>query len=129
MNALLAQLDRRLARRGEPIYLQCSVGSPYSSVQIRMPALVRTLTVEQLIGSITQTNFFIICSPTDILKQQWPGGKTPPSTPRHHLARLILVSRPRDDVCIVLGTAQSRAARGVRLRSTRAIRIEINVLG
>jgi hypothetical protein len=77
MNALLAQLDRRLARRGEPIYLRRTVGTTNQSyVQIRMPAIVRALTVEQLIGGITQQNFFIICSPSDILKQQWPGGQT-----------------------------------------------------
>src|SRR6266508_2471564 len=82
MNALLAQLDRRLAQRGEPIYLrrQVNAGVANTYVQIRMPALVRALTVEQLIGSVTQQNFFIITSPTEIYRQQWPGGKTPAAT-------------------------------------------------
>src|SRR6266511_6425037 len=79
MNSLLAQLDRRLARRGEPIYLrrQVNAGVANTYVQIRMPAIVRALTVEQLIGNITQQNFFIITSPTEIYRQQWPGGFTP----------------------------------------------------
>jgi len=49
MNALLAQLDRRLARRGETIYLRRAVGTTNQSyVQCELKAIVRALTVEQL---------------------------------------------------------------------------------
>lgn len=81
MNRLLAQLDRRLNQRGEDIILRRTVGtSMQSNVDCRIPAIVRALTVEQLIGSVTQQNFFLIISPTHITKAQWPGGRTPAVT-------------------------------------------------
>ena len=72
MNRYLALLDRRLEQRGELIYLQLTVDQ--SAVQCAIPAIVRALTVEQLIGGITinQQNFFLIISPTHINLQQWP---------------------------------------------------------
>ena len=45
-----------------------------------MRAIVRALTVEQLIGNITQQNYFVIISQTGIIKAQWPGGKTSAAT-------------------------------------------------
>jgi hypothetical protein len=65
MNAELAKLDRRLARRGETIYLRRTVGTTNQSyVQCELKAIVRALTVEQLIGNITQQNYFVIISQT-----------------------------------------------------------------
>jgi hypothetical protein len=73
MNRLLSQLNRRLDRRGEPVWLQRTTGA--SNVRAEVPAIVRALTVEQLIGSITQQNLFIIISPTHLFdRKQWPGG-------------------------------------------------------
>lgn len=81
MNTLLAQLDRRLERRGEIVVLRkrTQAGSTGSFVDANVPAIVRALTVEQLIGMVTQQNFFLIISPTHLLRQQWPGGRTPPA--------------------------------------------------
>ena len=130
MNSLLAQLDRRLARRGEPIYLrrQVNAGVANTYVQIRMPAIVRALTVEQLIGGITQQNFFIICSPTDILKQQWPGGKTPAAT-----GGIIAPSDTRipttSDVIFVRGAQKAIQRVAPVFDKGTCIRLEISVLG
>ncbi len=129
MNALLAQLDRRLARRGEQIYLRRTVGtSNQSFVQCRVPALVRALTAEQLIGGITQQNFFIICSPTHILEQQWPGGKTPSAT-----GGIIAPSDPRiptsNDTLWLRGTSKAVQRVAPVFDRGECIRIEINVLG
>lgn len=78
---MLAQLDRRLDRRGEDVVLRRWVGTQNRSyVECVVPAIVRALTVEQLIGTITQQNFFIIISPTNLLRQQWPGGQPPSVT-------------------------------------------------
>jgi hypothetical protein len=128
MNALLAQLDRRLAQRGEPIYLRRSSGALISYVQIKMPAIVKPLTVEQLLGSITQTNFFIICSPTDILKQQWPGGKTPASTIAITGATDIRLPTTNDAV-YVRGAQRSIQRVAPIFDRGECIRLEINVLG
>ena len=52
-----------------------NAGPTNSYVQCEIPAIVRALTEQQLIGGITQQQFFLITSPTHILRQQWPGGK------------------------------------------------------
>lgn len=130
MNALLAQLDRRLARRGEPIYLrrQVNAGVVKTYVQIRMPAIVRALTVEQLIGSITQQNFFIVTSPTEIYRQQWPGGKTPAAT-----GDIIAPSDPRipntNDKLFLRGAEKAVQRVAAVFDKGVCIRLEINVLG
>jgi hypothetical protein len=73
MNRLLSQLNRRLDKRGEPVWLQRTTNG--SNVRAEVPAIVRALTVEQLIGNITQQNLFIIISPTHLFdRKQWPGG-------------------------------------------------------
>lgn len=131
MNALLAQLDRRLARRGETIQLRRTVGtSNQSYVQCELPAIVRALTVEQLIGNITQQNFFLIISPTHIIRQQWPGGKTPGAASS---GGIIAPSDPR-----IPNTTDSVYVRGMQKVVQRVapvfdrgkcIRIELTVLG
>ena len=79
MNALLAQLDRRLDRRGEIIWIDRSAGTGNNAwVRAKVPAFVQALTREQLIGSITQQNLFIIISPTHLFeREKWPGGLVP----------------------------------------------------
>jgi hypothetical protein len=129
MNALLAQLDRRLARRGEQIYLRRTVGSSNQSfVQCRIPALVRALTVEQLIGNITQQNYFIICSPTHINEQQWPGGKTPAAT-----GGIIAPTDPRlpitTDTVFLRGASKAMVRVAPVFDRGECIRIEFYVLG
>lgn len=129
MNALLAQLDRRLARRGEPIYLRRKVGTTTQSfVQCRIPAIVRALTEDQLIGGITQQNFFIICSPTEILRQQWPGGKPPAAT-----GGIVAPTDPRiptaSDEVLLRGAIKAIQRVAPVFDQGVCIRLEINVLG
>jgi hypothetical protein len=131
MNSLLAQLDRRLARRGEPIFLQRKVGTtPQSLVQCEVPAIVRALTVEQLIGAITQQNFFIIISPTDILRAQWPGGKTAAAGSQ---GGIIAPADPRfpstSDFIFLRGSQKSVQRVAPVFDRGACIRVEINVLG
>ncbi|QOZ52873.1 hypothetical protein [Bradyrhizobium sp. CCBAU 53338] len=76
MNRLLSQLNRRLDKRGEPVWLQRATSG--TNVRAEVPAIVRALTAEQLIGNITQQSLFIIISPTHLFdRKQWPGGVTP----------------------------------------------------
>jgi hypothetical protein len=129
MNALLAQLDRRLARRGETIYLRRTVGTTNQSyVQCGLKAIVRTLTTEQLIGNITQTSFLLLTSPTDIIKAQWPGGKTPAAT-----GGIISPSDPRIPITsdfVYLRGAQKVVQRVAPVFDRgKCIRIELTVLG
>lgn len=130
MNQLLAQLDRRLAHRGENVVLRRRVqaGSTGSFVDAVVPAIVRALTVEQLIGSITQQNFFIIVSPTHLLRQQWPGGKPPAAT-----GGLIEPTDPRipntSDVVYVRGAQRAVGRVAPVFDSGECIRIELSVTG
>jgi hypothetical protein len=78
MHPLLSQLNRTLKRRGETVWLQRSTAANNTRVRAKVPAIVQALTREQLIGSITQQNLFIIISPTYLYGiSQWPGGFTP----------------------------------------------------
>lgn len=130
MNPLLAQLDRRLKQRGEPIYLrrQVNAGVANTYVQIRMLGIVQALTVQQLIGGITQQNFVIITSPTEIYRQQWPGGKTPPAT-----GSIIAPSDFRipttNDALFVRGAQRAIQRVAPVFDRGEMIRLEINVLG
>jgi hypothetical protein len=70
-----AALDRALARAGEPIVLRRVVGTnPQTWFDVTCQASVRGYRPEQLIGGITQTDSFVILSPTQILDAQWAGG-------------------------------------------------------
>ena len=129
MNALLAQLDRRLARRGETIYLRRTVGTVNQSyVQCELKAIVRALTVEQLVGAISQQNYFLIISPMGIIKAQWPGGKTPAA-----MGGIIAPSDPRipltSDIVYLRGSQKAVQRVAPVFDRGECIRIELTVLG
>lgn len=64
MSRYANQLDRRLARHGEEIALRRRVGTTNQSfVECRIPAIVKTLAAEQMIGGLTQINYLIVVSP------------------------------------------------------------------
>ena len=129
MNALLAQLDRRLARRGETIYLRRSVGTANQSfVQCELKAFVRALTIEQLVGAIVQQQFFLITSPTFIYRAQWPGGKPEPAK-----GGIIEPSDFRipntNDVVFVRGAQKAVQRVAPVFDRGECIRLELTVLG
>lgn len=131
MNTLLAQLDRRLARCGETIYLRRTVGTQNQSyVQCELPAIVRALTTEQLIGGVTQTNYLLLISPTHIIKAQWPGGKVPgvPSS-----GGIIAPSDPRipltTDFVYLRGSQKAVQRVAPMFDRYECIRIELTMLG
>lgn len=136
MNHLLAQLDRRLNRRGENIILRKRTlsGSTGSNVDCTVPAIIRALTREQLIGGISQQNFFLIISPTHILRAQWPGGR-PPAAPGSFTAPGSLID-PADpsiplvnDQVIFRGRTQSIQRVAPVFDSGECVRIELSVIG
>jgi hypothetical protein len=68
---LLAQLDRRLNRRGQVIdVFRGIVSTP--TITVSVPAIVRMLAQEQLVAGLSQQNAMIIISPTHLKDQQWP---------------------------------------------------------
>ncbi len=131
-NRLLAQLDRMLDRRGEMVLLRRQVGTApnQSFVQAKIPAIIRTLTMQQIIAGISATNYMLIVSPTHINQQKWPGGKTSVVVPGSIVDPL--------DVRIPLATSDQILMRGGFRVATRVapifdagvcIRIEMNVVG
>jgi hypothetical protein len=132
VNPLLAQLDRRLDRRGETVVLRSrtQAGSTGSYVDAALPAIVRALTVEQLIGSITQQNFFVIISPTHLFRAQWPGGQVPTAGAA---GGLIDSSDPRipstSDALFVRGMQRAIQRVAPVFDSGECIRIELSVQG
>ncbi|MEJ6783770.1 hypothetical protein [Aminobacter sp. Piv2-1] len=130
MNRFLAQLDRRLEARGEDIVLRkrTQAGSTGSFVDATVPAIVRALTVEQLIGLVNQQHFFLIISPTHINRAQWPGGRTPTAT-----GSLIDPADPRipttSDQVILRGAVKAIERVAPIFDAGECIRIELSVLG
>jgi hypothetical protein len=131
MNTLLAQLNRRLEKRGEPVWFERFSGTGVNrpSVRAKVPAIVRALTVEQLIGSITQQNLFVIISPTHLLvDKKWPGGITPKVQ-----GSVIELSDSRMPISSdnLYCRGQARSIQNVKavFDKDECIRIEINVLG
>ena len=129
MNQWLSTLDRWLVNRGEAIYLRRTTGTVNQSyVQCELLAIVRPLTAEQLLGNITTQNFLLIVSPSDIIRQQWPGGKPPPPT-----GDIISPVDPR--IPVTTDEVYLRGAKRVIKRVApifechTCIRIEILVLG
>ncbi|QIG92884.1 hypothetical protein [Bradyrhizobium sp. 6(2017)] len=76
-NAHLARLDRQLRLRGEAVQLQRQVGTTTQSLtKADVRGVVKTLGIQQLIGGISQTNYTVIISPTDLRRAGWPGAIT-----------------------------------------------------
>ena len=130
MNQLLAQLDRRLEQRGEAISLRkrTQAGSTTSWNDCTVPAIIRALTREELIGGITQQNFFMIISPTHIIRAQWPGGRPAPVG-----GSLIAPTDPRipivNDQVIFRGRTTGIQRVAPIFDSGECIRIELSVIG
>ena len=73
-NPLVARLDRQLRLHGEPITIRHQIAAvPRHVVQTR--GIIKTFGRERLIGAITQTNYLIICSPTDLRNNGFPGSE------------------------------------------------------
>jgi hypothetical protein len=131
MDVFREGLDRFLRNRGETVWLQrqAGTGGAITRVRVKVRAWVRSLMEEQLIGSITQQNFMVIISPTELFKAQWPGGLTP-SAPSFGIIE------PRDqripvssDAIFIRGTQRTiQNVQPVFDRGT-CIRIEINCTG
>lgn len=75
-----AALDRALARVGLTVQLQRITGTiPNQTITAAtVPAIVRAVRAQQVIGTIKETDSNVTLSPSDIEAAGWPGG-TPPT--------------------------------------------------
>ncbi|MFD1623890.1 hypothetical protein [Azospirillum griseum] len=119
----IAALDRALAVAGEPVLLRRFYGvNPRTSVDVECMAFVRGYKPQELIGSITQTDIFVILSPTEIERAKWPGGSGLSGTPDPRVPR-------KGDSLVVRGTMRNVEAVGPVYARGELVRIEMNVKG
>jgi hypothetical protein len=77
-NAQLARLDRQIRLHGEEVQVTRTTGSSTQTVtRANIRGIVKTLGIQQLIAGITQTNYVVIVSPTDLRRAGWPGAIAP----------------------------------------------------
>lgn len=71
----IARLDAALSRRGEDIVISRLVKRSAASVKVEVAcrALVRAVSADQIAGTITQNDFSVTLSPTEIAAAGWPG--------------------------------------------------------
>lgn len=121
----IEKLDRFLANRGEDIVVRRIVGTTNQSVtDVDCRAFVRGYSPEELTGGITQQDSFVILSPTQINKAQWPGGQ-----PVGGLQDPRIPSKAKGDKAIIAGKPRSiEAAVGI-YKAGELVRIEMRVLG
>lgn len=76
MTAEIASLDSALARAGEDIILRRQVGKSPNvvNVEVTVRAAVRSVSADQVAGTIAQNDMTVVFSPSEILRGQWPGG-------------------------------------------------------
>lgn len=76
MSAEITALDNALSRAGEDITIRRVVGKPPNDVNIDVTvrAAVRSVSDDQIVGTVTQNDMSVVLSPTEILAAQWPGG-------------------------------------------------------
>lgn len=135
MNPHLARLDRRMRLRGEPCELIRTVGTTTQTRnRVNARCIVKPLTVQQLVGGLTQQNYMIIMSPTDLHRGGWPGARGPATVAANNLPS---GDRPPKDL-VMPTTADSIYFRGTPKAIQRVapvydngecVRIELTVQG
>ena len=104
-------------------------GSNRPVIRAKVPAIVRALTSEQLVGAITQQNLFLIISPTHLFDgKRWPGGIT-----QTLQSNVIDISDPRfpntSDNVVCRGSQKQITNAKPVFDSGECIRIELSCLG
>lgn len=71
----IERLDASLSRRGEDIVISRVVKRSGASVKVEIPcrALVRTVSADEVAGTIVQNDLKVTISPTQIAAAGWPG--------------------------------------------------------
>lgn len=118
-----AALDRALAIAGEPVVLRRQYGvNPNTFVEVECRAFVRGYRPQELVGGISQTDIFVILSPTEIERAKWPGGSGLSSTTDPRVPR-------KNDKLTVRGAQRNVEAAGPIYVRGELVRIEMRVIG
>lgn len=123
MNREIAALDRMLAVAGESIVLMRQFGTtPNSFASVECLAFVRGYRPEELIGNISQTDSFVVISPTEINRAKWPGGSGLLSPTDARIPR-------KGDKVMIRGLQRNVETAGPIYVRGALVRIDMRVLG
>jgi hypothetical protein len=123
----IAMLDRQLAKHGQAIMLQritSAAGGVQVKANLQLQAFVRSFNPDELVGGIVQTDSKVILSPTEILREGWPGpnsSATPTSQDRR-------VPRKGDN-CRIAGRIRNIENAKPFYLDDELVRIELQVKG
>ncbi len=134
-NPHLARLDRQIRLHGEACEIIHTIGSAtQTKFRVSLRGIVKTFGVEQLIAGLTQTNYLVIISPTDLRNTKWPGPRGPATVASGNLPNGQ--TPPKDFVIPTTADAITfRAAQKAIGQATAiydgddCVRIELKVLG
>ena len=128
-NQHLQRLDRQMRLRGEKVQLIRTIGaSTQSRVRANIRGIVKTLGIAQLIGGITQTNYIVIISPTDLRRAGWPGANTatiPPGTTSNKDG----VIPPPSDAMVFRASQKAISRADAIYDGDECVRIELSCIG
>lgn len=124
----IAGLDGALARYGQNITLRSVVPGQAPNAQITFDvecrAFVRGYSANELVGGITQSDSRVIMSPTEIIREGWPGPNSS-ATPTNADRRIP----KKGDKAVINGKVRNvEAAVGIYV-DNELVRIEMRVLG
>jgi hypothetical protein len=132
MSRLLSQLNRWIDRRGETVTLRRYFGSGPSrtNTDLTLPAKVKGLTVEQLIGALTQQTYFIVLSPTPIIRDGWPHVDQPPPQASEVIASGSTARLPLTTDKVFVHSKERNISRVVAVfEGDTCVRIELTATG
>ncbi|TIQ67018.1 MAG: hypothetical protein E5X41_06005 [Mesorhizobium sp.] len=126
-NTHVARLDRQLRLHGEPVQLARKVSGVVRH-RLNLTGIVKTFAADQLIGAITQTNYLVILSPTELRKKSFPG-----AVPETILSGVVPAADPTlpntNDAIIMRGGEKAIGQVSPIYDGDQVVRIEIKVAG
>lgn len=115
-------LDADLIEVGSDMVLRRTVGATNQiHIDVAVRGVARSPHSEELVGAMTQSDSFVIISPTQIIAAQWPGGQP---------ANVVHPDIPRKgDKIIIAGLPRNVEIVNPFFVGDELVRIEIRTLG
>lgn len=124
----IEDLDATLASDGQTIKLRRNISPKLIPVDVKCRAFVRGYGSSELIGGITQDQSEVTISPTEIIRQGWPGPWTPSAAEPVRPETDRRVPR-KGDQCVIAGRARNIEIVKPIYLDDELVRIDMRVLG
>lgn len=112
--------------------LRHPVGASTQTIaRVNLKGIVRTLSEQQLIGNVSQFNYLIIISPTDLRRGKWPGPRGEFNTfkPSGHFPSTDKSLPTTADTINFRGTSKAITLVSPVYDGDECVRIELKVIG